>query len=565
MIVGIDLGTTHSLVGKYAPDGPVLFPNALGRLLTPSVVSVDEADHLIVGEAARDRLTSHPTRTVAAFKRWMGTDRSVTLGKRQFRAEELSALVLRSLVEDAEAATGQKVTEAVISVPAYFSDAQRKATRTAGELAGIRVERLVNEPTAAALAYGLHRRDDNSRFLVFDLGGGTFDVSILEMFSGVMQVHASAGDNFLGGEDFTEALVEACLASLGLTPCALEPRQRALLEYRVEQAKRSLASAGQTDIRVESVRGQASWTLDETSFQAACEPLLQRLRAPVERAMRDAGLVPSDLDEILLVGGASRMPEVAKLASRMFGRLPLRHVNPDEAIALGACVAAGLKARDQALEEIILTDVCPYTLGVRVSRQIAPNRFDDGVFHPLIERNSTVPVSRVDDFYPNQDEQTEIHLQVFQGESPRVDHNVFLGEIRMPLARRSREENRIEVRFTYDINGLLQVEALLVADNRRQELVIESNPGVLSPTEIRERLAALAAIKVHPRDQQENIAALARAERLYEEYLGDFRNVIQDWIAQFHSALATQDARVVEESRRRFHEAMDSLDRPVDA
>ena len=359
MIVGIDLGTTHSLVGCYDADGPRLFANPLGDLLTPSVVAMDEQGHVLVGQAARDRLVSHPESSVANFKRWMGSPRETRLGKRVFRPEELSALVLRSLLADAEAALDGKIDEAVISVPAYFSDAQRKATRTAGELAGIRVERLINEPTAAALAYGLQERPDGSRFVVFDLGGGTFDVSVLEMFEGVVEVHASAGDNFLGGEDFLDVLETACLGDLGLGATGLSSAQHGQLRRWLESAKRELSQ--QPEARIAGRLGERAldWRIDQERFARLAEPLLQRMRTPLERAMRDARLQPEQIDEIVLVGGASRMPMVARMVSRMFGRLPLRHVHPDEAIALGACVGQGRKGRSKQLDEVILTDVCP--------------------------------------------------------------------------------------------------------------------------------------------------------------------------------------------------------------
>ncbi|NKJ19637.1 molecular chaperone HscC [Dyella sp. SG609] len=557
MIVGIDLGTTHSLVGRYGEAGSTLFPNALGELLTPSVVSVDEEGHIIVGQAARDRMISHPGDSVAAFKRWMGTARETRLGARTFRPEELSALILRTLIADAEAATGEKVSEAVISVPAYFSDAQRKATRAAGELAGIRVERLINEPTAAALAYGLQEQRDGTRFLVFDLGGGTFDVSILEMFDGVVEVHASAGDNYLGGEDFLDVLETAFHADHKLGE--LSPQERGQLRRRLEQAKRELG-AGQAQVNWKRGEELLSWNIDEERFARLSEELVQRMRAPLERAMRDARLQPNQLDEIILVGGASRMPLAARLVSRMFGRLPLRHINPDQAIALGACAAAGMKARDQRLDEVILTDVCPYTLGIAVSRRDEGGTEQDGFFAPIIHRNSTVPVSREEQFYPTRDHQREIKLRVFQGENPMVERNIKLGELDIPLPpQRSTQENAVNVRFTYDVNGVLQVEAEVIATRERHELVLEQNPGVLSPEEIRARLLALESIKVHPRDKQENIAMLARAERLYEEYV-QARDQLQHWIARFRSILESQDEQMIREHRRHFGEALDTLE-----
>ncbi len=559
MIVGIDLGTTHSLIGAYTEQGSTLFPNALGDLLTPSVVSVD-GDTVLVGQAARDRLISHPQHTVASFKRWMGSSRETRLGDRSFRPEELSALVLRSLLADAEAALGEKISEAVISVPAYFSDAQRKATRSAGELAGVRVERLINEPTAAALAYGLQQREEESRFLVFDLGGGTFDVSILECFDNVFEVHASAGDNFLGGEDFLDVLVEAFLQDHALRRQAMSAQEYAQLRRRLEALKREIGGTTATPLQIAIGGNSYTWSVDEDRFARLCEPLVQRMRAPIERAMRDAKLQPTQLDEIVLVGGASRMPMVARLVSRMFGRLPLRHVNPDQAIALGASVAAGLKSRNAKLDEIILTDVCPYTLGTQIARRDPNGQVHNGYFHPIILRNSTVPISREDVFYPMHDQQHQLTIDIFQGENPLVANNIKLGEITLDLDKRKRnEENGVTVRFTYDINGLLQVEVTELATQRRHELLLEQNPGLLTPEDIRARLAALAELKVHPRHQQENIAALARAERLYEEFLHE-RSQLQDWIMHFRATIESQDVALIERHRVQLLEALDALE-----
>lgn len=560
MLVGIDLGTTHSLIGRYGDAGPELFPNALGELLTPSVISVDDDGHMLLGQPARDRLVSHPESSVASFKRWMGSARETRLGKRMFRPEELSALILRALIADAEAATGETVTEAVISVPAYFSDAQRKATRAAGELAGIRVERLVNEPTAAALAYGLQEQRDGARFLVFDLGGGTFDVSVLEMFDGVVEVHASAGDNFLGGEDFLDLLEDACLAELAIEREKLSTPQRAQIRRRLERAKRALAANSGTEVMFELDGQNHRWQIDEDRFARLAEPLVLRMRAPLERAMRDARLQPEQLDEIVLVGGASRMPLVARLVSRMFGRLPLRHVNPDQAIALGACVAAGLKSRDQRLDEVILTDVCPYTLGTEVARRDAQGRPQTGFFAPIIHRNSVVPVSREQTFWPVSEGQTKLLLDVYQGENPLVAKNIKLGELELALdPARPVQDNAVTVRFTYDVNGVLQVEATLDATGQRHELILEQNPGLLDAQQIRQRLDALAQIKIHPRAKQENIAVLARAERLYEEHLMA-RDQLQTWIANFRAVLETQDEALIQQHRREFGLALNTLE-----
>lgn len=331
-----------------------------------------------------------------------------------------------------------------------------------------------------------------------------------------------------------------------------------MLERRIEAFKQQLAGSGEAQLEL-ALAGQArAWRLDEDGFARLCEPLVQRLRAPLERAMRDAKLTPSQLDQIVLVGGASRMPLCAKLVSRMFGRLPLRHLNPDEAIAHGACVAAGMKARDQSLEEVVLTDVSPHSLGVSTGQEV-DGRFVSGLFSPIIHRNSTVPVSRVERYFPVHDSQRTVEIEIYQGESPRVENNVRLGAVSVELPAKARHDNPIEVRFTYDINGLLQVEATAVATGLRREVVLEKNPGVLGPEEIRERLAALASLKVHPRDQQENLNLIARAERLYEELLWA-RSELQSALVQFRGALDQQDPAVVAEHRSQFQRFLDTVE-----
>ena len=485
MIVGIDLGTTNSLIGSFGENGPVLYPNPLGGLLTPSVVSVDATGGVMIGDGARDRLTTHPDRSVAAFKRWMGSPRETTLGGRGFRPEELSSLVLRSLIADAEAATGQTVAEAVISVPAYFSDAQRKATKIAGEMAGIRVDRLINEPTAAALSHGLDNRPDGGRFLVFDLGGGTLDVSILDMFDGVVEVRASAGDNYLGGEDFLDCLVSAALDDLELEAAKLPLGDLARLRRKVEEAKKSLSSVAKAEISLTLANRDVTWAVDEVRFAQLVEPLVQRMRTPLERALRDANLRPGELDEVVLVGGATRMPLVARNVTKMLGRLPLRHVNPDQAIALGAVVASGMKARNAKLEEVILTDVCPYTLGTDLIRRDEKGTAHLGYFAPIIQRNSTVPVSRELEVWPSQDDQYQLNVGVFQGENPVAAKNVKLGELLLDLPREGRREERgVIVRYTYDINGLLIVNVKVRQTGEEHELVLQQNPGSLTTAEI---------------------------------------------------------------------------------
>jgi len=562
MIVGIDLGTTNSLVAVWSESGPRLIRNSLGEILTPSCVSVDEDGSILVGRAARERLQTHPEQTAAVFKRYMGSDRTIKLGKKSFRAEELSALILRALKEDAEADLGHPITEAIITVPAYFSEAQRQATRAAGQLAGLRVERLLNEPTAAALAYGIHKRDAETRFLVFDLGGGTFDVSVLDLFEGVMEVRATAGDNYLGGEDFVLVLNELFIQRNKISQqVAQDPKFVQRLTAACESAKRQLSESAAASISLNVDGIIVAMELDEALLEQSCASLLARLREPVERALRDSNLRPAQLDNIVLAGGATRMPIVRRMVARLFGRFPSVDLNPDEVVALGAAVQAGLKMKDAALNEVVMTDVAPYSMGIEVVRTLPDGSSSYGHFDPIIERNSVIPVSRVQSYMPIRETQPELELNVYQGEARLVKDNIKLGGLKIPLNKsRSRQENAVNVRFTYDVNGLLQVEASTEDQPKPYSLVIEGNPGMLSEKEIAQRLAKLADLKIHPRDRMEHRTLLARAERIYQQLLGRERDWIGGQIAMFERALETQDARVVVTVQRNLGEALSHIE-----
>lgn len=561
MIIGIDLGTTNSLVAVWKNGKSELIPNGLGEMLTPSCVSVDKDGSILVGKAAKERLQTHPESSAALFKRYMGSDKKTRLGTREFRAEELSAFVLRSLKADAEAYLGESVTEAVITVPAYFSDSQRKATRTAGILAGLNVDCLLNEPTAAALAYGIHRAGTETQFLVFDLGGGTFDVSILELFEGVMEVRASAGDNFLGGEDFTNALSDVFferneIASLLKNDTKFMQR----LIAAAEQAKREL-SANSSAVMQLSYEGQNyRMELDESTLERICSPILKRLRDPVERALRDTNLRSNQLDSIVLAGGATRMPMIKRLVTLMFGRFPASDINPDEVVAFGAAVQAGLKMKDSALSEIVMTDVSPYSMGVEVSIPLANDNRSSGHFTPVVERNSPVPISRVKTFFPSMDNQSKLDLEIYQGESRLVKDNIHLGKLRLDLKPLPAHENGVEVRFTYDVNGLLEVQATVLRTQETKVLVIQGNPGLLTDSEIKRRFIELEKIKMHPRDAMEVRTLLARSDRLYQQSRGEVRDWLAQQILQFEQVLDTQNHRVIAPAQVKFLQILDSFD-----
>jgi molecular chaperone HscC len=563
MILGIDLGTTNSAAGIWRDGRAELIPNSLGHVLTPSAVSLDERDELIVGLQARERQVTHPERTATAFKRYMGSKHTLQLGQRQFLPEELSALVLRRLKADAETHLGTTISEAVITVPAYFNDKQRKATRRAGELAGLKVERLINEPTAAALAYGIHEADHETRFLVFDLGGGTFDVSVLEIFEGVIEVRASTGDNRLGGEDFNELLVTALYEAHREACGSPRPQSGPLYERiraQAERTRRALSGQSQATMRVAWREQALELAITAEEFEKRAAPLLQRLRDPVIRALKDGKIQSEQLDAVLLVGGATRMPIVRRTVARMFGRFPETRLNPDEAVALGAAIQAGLKARDSALREVVLTDVCPYTLGVEISESVDGRGVRSGIFAPIIERNTVVPASRSRVFGTLGDGPTWVEFNVYQGEARLVKDNVHLGKLAVPVPRRRAGEVAIECRFSYDISGLLEVDVHVPLSGESHQLVIFDPQDALSGAELEARRAALAALKVHPRDQDANRAALARAARCFEELLGEERQAVGRWISQFEAVLEGQEQREIDAARTALLKALDMLD-----
>jgi molecular chaperone HscC len=562
VIIGIDLGTTNSAVGVWRDGRVDLVPNSLGHLLTPSAVSLDDGGEVIVGLAARERQSTHPTLTATAFKRLMGTERATQLGRRSFLPEELSALVLQRLKSDAEVFLGEPVTEAVITVPAYFNDKQRKATRRAGELAGLKVERLLNEPTAAALAYGIHELEDETRFLVFDLGGGTFDVSVLEIFEGIVEVRASTGDNRLGGEDFNDVMIELFLERVGKDWSRADrgdPQLIQRLRVAAERSRRELTDKTGTTMSV-TWRDQAHTAeISADDLEAKAAPLLTRMREPVLRALRDSQIRADDLREIVLVGGATRMPVVRRAVTRLFGRFPSNAVNPDEAVAIGAAIQAGLKARDSALKEIVLTDVCPYSLGVESSERLANGELRGGVFSPIIERNTVIPASRVKSFVTVRDGQRSVRFDIYQGESRQAQDNILLSRTEIPVPPAPAGEVDVEVRFTYDINGLLEVDMHVPKTGERRELVIMDEEGA-SAVDLDKRRAELAALKQHPRDADANKAALARAHRCFENFLGDQRQYVSRATTEFESVLDRQDPREVERAREALIATLDALE-----
>jgi molecular chaperone HscC len=559
MIVGIDLGTTNSAVGIWRDGRAELVPNSLGDLLTPSAVSLTEAGDVLVGLAARERQPTHPQLTATAFKRLMGSSRQLQLGRRWFDAEQLSALVLASLAADVESHLGEKVSSAVITVPAYFNDRQRKATRRAGQLAGLKVERLINEPTAAALAYGIHQRDDKEPFLVFDLGGGTFDVSIVEIFERIVEVRASAGDNRLGGEDFNEVIAKVAATRLGLSATkGQESRLKEVMRAAAERSRRALTEQDSAPFLVVWEGKGYETSVTAAEFDSAAETLLTRLRDPVLRSLRDSNIRSEQLSEIVLVGGGTRMPIVRRAVTRMFGRFPNTTVDPDHAIALGAAVQAGLRGRDAALHEVRLTDVCPFTLGVDVTELDRTGRRIPGIFSPIIERNTVIPASRVREFSTVVDNQSNVTLDIYQGEARLVESNVKLGSIKVPVPRKPAGEVRVDCRFSYDVSGLLEVDVTVPETGIARQVVIHDEED--GDRDLAARRKVLDQLKVHPREQAANMAALARATRCYESLLGEAREILSQFVTDFEAVLDRQEPRGIEEARIALEERLDGIE-----
>lgn len=532
--------------------------------MTPSVVSIDEEGTVYVGKTAQERSLTHLELTASLFKRSMGTDKEFCLGSKRFRAEELSSLVLRALKEDAEKFLGCEVTEAVISVPAYFNDIQRKATKKAGELVGLHVERIINEPTAAAIAYGLHDRAEHTKFLIFDLGGGTFDVSILEKYGTIMEVRAIAGDNFIGGEDFTKVLYGMMLRRNKIQEEDLSQKERLRFMRQAEQCKLGFSESSEVSMKcsIGETSYEAVFSLKE--YEENCQLLLAKIRKPIERSLKDANVRLADIDEIVLVGGATRLPVVRNFAARIFGRIPSADIDPDQTVAVGAAVQCAMKERKQEVREIVLTEVCPFTLGTSVVMQRMGDLMEGGHFMPIIERNTVIPVSRTETFYTASDQQRKITVEILQGESRLAKNNLLLGEITVPVPPKSMGEESIDVTYTYDINSILEVRVKVNSTGVSKKVIIQKEGSQLTEEEAQQRMEALNYLKIHPRDQEANKLLLARGERLYEEATGDLRQEIDFLLSEFEAVLKKQDKGKIEQGAKKLKEALDEMEQAME-
>lgn len=570
MIVGIDLGTTNSAVAVLRGERPELIRNALGEGLTPSVVGFDHDGNLFVGKPARELMVTHPDRCAAVFKRQMGEQWSTEVAGKPFSAIQLSSMVLSALKADAENFLQQTVTEAVITVPAYFNDDQRHATIEAGKLAGLEVRRIINEPTAASLAYGIHEQDEEKTVAIIDLGGGTFDVSIVDFFEGAIEVRASAGEAILGGEDFTRAIANHILVERGLVYEHVEmkhPKMLSRLIQQCEKAKRSLTKSESCQIQVPKQDGTLDsenkpFEISREQLAGSCQKVLARIELPIRRAMGDAKLTRYDIDEVILVGGATRMPMIVSLVERLLEKEPLARFNPDEVVALGAAIQGALLSKNSAVDDLIVTDVAPFSLGVNIVKEMG-RELRDGYFLPIINRNSVIPCSKSHSLGTIRANQSEVTLEVYQGEARRVQDNVLLGELEVKGIPRGPAGQSIDVRFTYDANGVLDVEVTIEKTGVKKNLVITRHAKNLSKKELKKALQEMQALKIHPREDSRNRFVLKRAERVYQELPTMLRDELSNAIDLFENALDRQEAEDIEIYRSHleiFLSAHDSTD-----
>jgi len=509
--IGIDLGTTNSVVSVMEGGKPTVIANAEGSRTTPSIVGFSKTGERLVGQLAKRQAILNPDRTIISIKREMGTDHKVTIDGKDYTPQEISAMILRKLTDDASKYLGEKVTSAVITVPAYFNDSQRQATKDAGKIAGLDVLRIVNEPTAASLAYGLERKN-NEKILVFDLGGGTFDVSILEVGEGVFEVLSTSGDTKLGGDDFDQKVIEyLCEEFKKQEGIDLKTDKQAMqrLKEAAEKAKCELSSVYETNINLPFITADANGpkhfdiTLTRAKFEDLCYDLFERCKTPVQQALKDANLQAGQVDEVVLVGGSTRMPAVQKLVKEIAGKDPNQTVNPDEVVAIGAAIQAAVLAGE--VKDIVLLDVTPLTLGIETL---------GGVMTPLVPRNTTIPVSKSQTFSTADDNQTAVDVHVLQGERPMSKDNKSLGMFRLdgiPPAPRGLPQ--IEVSFDIDANGIVNVSAKDKATNKEQKITI-TNTSNLSENEIDKMVKEAEAHAEEDKQRKEEVEIRNNANSL---------------------------------------------------
>ena len=567
-MIGIDLGTTNSLATYIDDNGEIQFvKNEYGNILIPSVVGIDENDDIIVGELAKERRMMNAGETASNFKRKMGTDAKIKVKNRTFDAQMLSSFVLKHLKENAEKQLNEKINRAIISVPAYFNDKQRRDTKMAAELAGLTVERLINEPTAAALSLGSNILNQNLKFIVLDLGGGTFDVTLLETFENIMDVISISGDTMLGGEDFTTKICEIFLKNIKLAITDLSRDERTKLYTKADRAKK-LISLKDIEIELEIKGKNYKSEITQKDFREAVKPLLVKMKAAIDKALQDGNTDAREIEKVVLVGGAVKLGIIEEFVEKYFHKMRGEKIyfssenfiennklvsivaDPDTVVAYGVGIAVGMKERNKMFKERILTDVCPFTLGT----ELVGNRFA-----PIIPRNTTVPTSKSEYFYTIDDYQDKVNVGIYQGESLNIDDNLFLGNFLIDVPRNIAGKEAINVRFTYDINGILEVEATVVSTGLKKSKLIVN--GDLSEEEKNEKIKMLEEIKIQSENKNKDKLLLERANRIYAEIVNtEIRNHISGYLKNYQMVVATGDRIRIQKAKESFSQFLDKID-----
>src|SRR6476646_7202507 len=552
--VGIDLGTTNSVVSFLEAGDPVVIPNSEGSRTTPSVVAFSKTGEVLVGEVAKRQAITNPDRTIRSVKRHMGTSWTIDIDGKGYKAQEISARTLQKLKRDAEASLGDTVNQAVITVPAYFDDAQRTATKEAGQIAGLEVLRIINEPTAAALAYGLDKGAEDETILVFDLGGGTFDVSVLEIGDGVFEVKSTHGDTHLGGDDWDQRvivwLVQQFKSAHGVD-LATDRMAAQRLKEAAEKAKIELSQVQQTQINLPFITATADGplhldeSLSRSKFQEMTADLIERCRVPFEQALKDAGISKGELNHVILVGGSTRMPAVTDLVVNLAGKEPNKSVNPDEVVAVGAAVQAGVLRGD--VKDVLLLDVTPLSLGIETK---------GGVMTKLIERNTTIPTKRTEVFTTAEDMQPSVEIHVLQGEREMSNYNKTLGKFQLvDLPPAPRGEPQIEVTFDIDANGIVHVSAKDRATNKEQSMTITGQSS-LSKDAINQMVKDAEAHAEEDRERREEAEVRNSADTLVyqtekllreqgDKLEGEEKSTVEGHLATLKTAVAGSDIEAI--------------------
>ncbi|WP_206881351.1 molecular chaperone DnaK [Alicyclobacillus mali (ex Roth et al. 2021)] len=566
-VIGIDLGTTNSCVAVLEGGEPVVIPNAEGNRTTPSVVAFTKDGERLVGDVAKRQAITNPNRTIISIKRHMGTDHKVAIDGKSYTPPEISAMILQKLKADAEAFLGEPVTQAVITVPAYFSDSQRQATRDAGRIAGLEVLRIINEPTAAALAYGLDKGEDQT-ILVFDLGGGTFDVSILELGDGVFEVKATSGNNHLGGDDFDNRIIQHLIDLFKKdTGIDLSNDRMAMqrLKDAAEKAKKELSSTLTTTISLPFISADATGpkhlevNLTRAKFEELTADLVEATMGPTRQALQDAGLTPADIDKVILVGGSTRIPAVQEAVKRLIGKEPSKGVNPDEVVAIGAAIQAGVLTGE--VKDIVLLDVTPLSLGIETM---------GGVFTRIIPRNTTIPTSKSQVFTTAADNQTSVEIHVLQGEREMAAGNKTLGRFTLnDIPPAPRGVPQIEVTFDIDANGIVHVSAKDLATGKSQRITITASSG-LSKDEVERMMQEAQMYAEEDKKRREQVELRNQADQLLYQTdkllrdLGDkvdasLKSEAESKQKELRDAMAGSDAEAIKAKSEALQETLHKL------